>query len=169
MTETEIDALIQLARGHDWIALAAVFAGLLIRLSKSDRFVAWFPIAIAPRWRAWAALVLGVAYGALRALVTGSRWPGAIAGGLTAGFLAITGHELVVEGLRKGRDVGVAKPPPPPPGTIPPPSPKAISLKPPPMTITIIEAEPVTLRDPVPPITIALAEPVEPPLKGDPK
>jgi hypothetical protein len=150
----DLSAAVALAKSHNWIPLTAVVVAALIRVAKSDRAVAWFPVAVSPRWRAWAALLLGVALGVLQKLATGGTWLEAIVGGLVAGQVAISGHELVVEGLRKGRDIGVAKEPPPPPGTVPPP-PKPLSLKPPPVSLPPSSLE--SLRPPpLPPVRFAV-------------
>lgn len=150
MNEQDINSAIELARGHDWIPLAAVVIAVLVRLAKSDRVVQWFPIAISPRWRAWAAVVLGVMAGVVQKLAAGGKWTAALVGGLVAGIAAVSGHELLVEGLRKGRDFGVAKEPPPPPGTEPPPPPpKVLSLKPPPRTLPdaeVVSVPPAPLK-----------------------
>jgi hypothetical protein len=116
-----------------WVPIATLIVGSLIRLAKSDRAVAWFPVAISPRWRAWIALGLGVVLGVLQKLALGGSWVEAIGGGLSAGIAAITGHELIVESLRDGRDIGEAKRPPLAPGTLRPPTAPPISLKPPPL------------------------------------
>lgn len=136
----DIDNVVALARAHSWVPLVAVIVAVLIRLAKSDNAVRWFPILVQPRWRPWLSLALGVTGGVVEKLASGGTWGEAIAGGLAAGLLPITGHELVVESLRNGRDVGVAKATPPPPGPptplmFPPPSrpPPPISWKPPPM------------------------------------
>lgn len=116
-----------------WVPIATLIVASLIRLAKSDRAVAWFPVAVSPKWRAWAALLLGVVLGVLQKLALGGSWVDAVGGGLSAGIAAITGHELVVESLRNGRDIGAPKPAPLAPGTLRPPSPPPISLKPPPL------------------------------------
>lgn len=134
----DIDTVLSLVRGHNWIAIAAILDGLLIRLSKDDRYVRFFPVAIAPKWRPWFALAVGVVEGCVAIkLLSHGAWSEAIFGGFSAGVTAITGHELVVESLRGGRDLFVPKAPPPPPGSTPPPAPKPISIKPP-ANVTII-------------------------------
>lgn len=105
----DIDQLVTLMQTHAWIPLASVVIGLAVRLVKSDKAVAWFPIAIPPQVRSWLALGLGLIAGVLDKVVAGAPWPTAMLGGLVAAISAISGHELVVESLRGGRDIGVPK------------------------------------------------------------
>lgn len=127
-TAEDIDGVVQLAAAHSWVPMAAAVAWVLVRISKDDRAVRWFRVEIDPRWRAWASAILGLVFGVLHKLATGGTWGEAIVGGLVAGNGATVGHELIVESIRKGRDIGMAKedaPPAPPPQPI-------ISIKPPP-------------------------------------
>jgi hypothetical protein len=110
----EVDEAVSLAHGHAWIPLASLIINVLLRLSKTDAAVDWFPVSIRPRVRPVAALVLGVASGVLAGLVGGS-WFSAIVGGIVAGMMAITTHDVVVESIRKGRDIFVPKRPEPAP------------------------------------------------------
>jgi hypothetical protein len=126
MDESPIVAVndaISLVRSHAWIPLASLIINALVRLSKTDQAVAWFPVNIRPRVRPTAALVLGVASGVVAGLAGGS-WGSALVGGFIAGMLAITTHDVVVESIRKGRDIGIPKRQPAPamfpPGSIPP-------------------------------------------------
>jgi hypothetical protein len=100
---------IELAKSGAWVALAALVINVLVRVSKSD--VAWVPVNVPPRLRAAGAIVLGFAAGIVAGFASGGRWPAALAGGLVAGMLSITAHEVVIEGFRDGRDIGSPKPP----------------------------------------------------------
>jgi hypothetical protein len=135
--QSDLNTALALVRDHNWIAIAAVIDGLLIRLAKSDRAVSFFPVAIAPSWRPWCALLVGIVEGIIAIkLLSHGTWSEAIGGGISAGITAITGHELVVESLRGGRDMFVPKAPAPPDA---PPPPKPISIKPPTnVTITML-------------------------------
>lgn len=107
---------------HQWVAVASMVIGLLVRLMKQD--TSFPPFAVAARWRPWLALSLGVASGVLQAVSTGKAWSEALAGGLVSAVIAIAGHDAIVDGLRGGSDVpipGLTKKPkadgqdPPPP------------------------------------------------------
>lgn len=90
---------------HQWIGLAALIIGLLVRLMKEDT---WFPpFAVPARWRPVVALSLGELSGALQAVSTGTPWRDALLGGLVSGALAMAGHGAIVDSLRNGRDVPI--------------------------------------------------------------
>lgn len=99
----------KLIEDHAWLPLASLVIFFAVRLVKDDRFVAWCPIVIPPRYRSLLAVALGAISGVLQALTTGAKWPTAIVGGLISAYTAIAGHDLVVESIRKGRDIGVPK------------------------------------------------------------
>jgi hypothetical protein len=107
----ETTQAIELAKSGGWVPLASLVIVILVRLSKTDTAVAWFPVNLQPRIRGAAALVLGFAAGIAKGLASGGGWPAALTGGLVAGMLAITAHEVVVEGIREGRDIGSPKTP----------------------------------------------------------
>ena len=118
-----VNDAISLVRSRMWIPLASLFINVIIRVYKNDVAVAWFPWSMPPRVRPFVAIGLGVASGFVAGLSSGS-WGAAIAGGVFAGMLSITTHELVVESIRKGRDIGIPKAEIPPamfpPGSMPP-------------------------------------------------
>ena len=110
---------------HKWIPLAAIVIGLVVRLLKSDTKI---PITIPPAWRSRIALLLGVAAGVLeRVANSGTSWGQAIFEGLVAAMLAITGHNVLIDSLRGGREFVIpgliipgAAPSPGKPPSIPP-------------------------------------------------
>ncbi len=126
----QIELVQRLVADKAWVALTALAVGGLVRLLKSDRQVAWFPWAVPARWRALLALGLGVAASTLSLRARGSSWLQALlAGGvegLVAGGAAVATHDVVIEGLRDGRELGQPEPergargsrlvPPPDPG-----------------------------------------------------
>lgn len=111
------------AKGHEWTAVVALVIWAGVRLSKNDKIAARFPWSIPPRWRPWAALGAGAVFGFCKKLALGGSWFEGIGGGIFAGISAMAGHDLIVDGLRKGRDIGIKKvtPPTPPPSHPPPP------------------------------------------------
>jgi len=100
-------ALLALAQQHKWFALAALVIGLVVRLLKSDGPI---PINVPAKYRAWLAVGLGIVAGVLDMIGAGTAWKEALLGGILAAFAAISGHQLVVESLRSGREVGESKP-----------------------------------------------------------
>lgn len=115
----ELQSILDLIERHQWVGLAAVIIGLVVRLMKDDtRFP---PLSIPPRWRPWVALALGVVSGVLQAASTGTPWKDALLGGVVSACTAIAGHDTIVNSLRGGRDVPMpaaltkkSTPPPPP-------------------------------------------------------
>lgn len=91
-----------------WIGFSALAIGLLVRLLKSDTPL---PFTVPAKWRPVLALVLGLLSGVLHALSTGVPWRDALLGGLSAGVAAIVGHDVGIESLRGGVEVGAPKDP----------------------------------------------------------
>jgi len=144
MDSVNADTLVQLARANAWIPLIAIVVGTIIRLSKSDPLVARVKFYIKPQNRAAWAIVWAIFLAALDRLATGGTWYDAIAGGFVAGCTAIAAHEVLVNGIRKGRDFGVKKEEPKPP-SLPPPDWEGDSLRPEPKE-TIIPTWPKMVR-----------------------
>ncbi len=111
----DFQELPQLIAEKRWWALAAVAIGLLVRLSKAD--VPWLP-TIPPEWRPRLALALGVAAAMAKRIADGGTVEDALAWGLGAAAAAVVGHEVIIEGARRGQEFGGrgAPPPAPPPG-----------------------------------------------------
>lgn len=97
-----MDDFLQLLATHQWLAVSALVIGAIVRLLKGDTPL---PLFVPPSLRAWLALGLGVASGVLDALQHGTPWLTALMGGLAAALTAISGHELMIEGLRSGREL----------------------------------------------------------------
>jgi uncharacterized protein (DUF697 family) len=92
-----------------WVAAAALVVGAFVRLLKSDMLtiaLANFGLPPIPkRVLPWVSLALGVAAAVLDVKLMGTDWPTAIAKGLVAALTATTGHELVVESMRGGKEI----------------------------------------------------------------
>lgn len=118
MDQAIFQSAIELANQHKWWALAATVIGLTVRLLKNDGPI---PITIPAKYRPWLAIGLGIVAGCIEKISMGTPWKTALVGGLVAGFAAISGHQLLVESARGGREIGESKPafikrslPPPP-------------------------------------------------------
>jgi len=98
--------LLTLIQQHKWFALAALAIGLVVRLLKSDGPI---PFTLPAKWRPWLAVGLGIVAGVLEKAGTGVAWREAVLGGVLAAFAAISGHQLLVESLRGGRELGEKK------------------------------------------------------------
>lgn len=96
--------LLNLLLAHKWIPAAALAIGFVVRVLKSDTVL---PFQIPARARVWAAFGFGIVAGVLDKVASGDTWQNAIVGGLLAGVTSVTGHELIVESLRGGKEMRV--------------------------------------------------------------
>lgn len=94
--------LLALVADHQWVAASALVVGFTVRILKTDTKI---PINIPARVRPWLALSLGAGAGILERVQSGISWRDALAGGLVAGLTAIAGHDTLIEGIRKGREL----------------------------------------------------------------
>ncbi len=90
--------------------LASLALGAVIRALKSDT-AASLGASLPPRLRAPLALLLGQVMGVVEAVALGTPWRDAAVHGLVAGLGAIGGHEVVVEAVMGGREIGAGEPP----------------------------------------------------------
>jgi hypothetical protein len=97
--------LLDLALQHKWPALAAAAIGLLVRLLKSPAVP--YPLSEIPaKARPLVALLLGLVSGVLEHVASGTPWPVALANGATSAAFAVLSHDVVVEYLRGGKELG---------------------------------------------------------------
>jgi hypothetical protein len=87
--------------------LAAIAIGALLRALKSGRLT--LPWTVPARWRPLLALALGIASAVAESIVAGTPWRDAMIGGVASAALAALGHGVLIEGVRNGRELGVAK------------------------------------------------------------
>src|SRR5690606_41994879 len=99
-----IDDLVAMLAEHRWVAACALVIGAIVRVLKSDSPL---PITVPAKWRGWLAIGLGIVAGALEAVAGGTPWARALAEGLAAAVFAITGHEVVIEKARGGKELPV--------------------------------------------------------------
>jgi hypothetical protein len=107
MDPGQITLLIDALLSHQWVVVAAVVIHLIVRLLKSPR-IPWVS-KIPPRVRTLIAVLLGFAGAGLQALAAGVDWRRALAENLIAALLAIVGHDVLIEWLRGGRELGQPK------------------------------------------------------------
>lgn len=111
MTDLPAIAADMASRGQ-WIPLASLAIGLIVRLLKSDTKL---PIDVPPRLRSPLALVLGMVAAVLDRVATGVTWKVAILSGIVASVFAIVGHDTFIMSLRGGKEIpvpGLMKEPP---------------------------------------------------------
>ena len=101
-----MDQLAELIAGHEWVAVASLLIGLVVRLLKSDTRL---PVDVPAQYRPLVAYGLGAVVGALDAIQGGEPVHAALMG-LLAPSLAILGHVVGIEGLRGGKELPLPKP-----------------------------------------------------------
>jgi len=93
---------------HQWGLLTwlvvSVVAGGLVRLCKSDSPIPALQ-QIPPAWRARLAYVFALCAAAATKLASGMSWQTVVTLALAGGSTAMAGHELLIEGLRGGREL----------------------------------------------------------------
>ncbi len=97
--------IIEAIKAHAWPIVAAVVIGGLVRMVKADTI----PINVPPRWRPVLALGLGLVSGACDAIIRGTAWQEALGMGLLSSFVAMGGHDVLIEALRGGQEVSAPK------------------------------------------------------------
>jgi hypothetical protein len=91
-------------RLHQWALVIAFFAGLGVRLAKADTKLP----AQVPAWlRPHLALLLSAVGACTVAILGGMPWPSALEQTFEAFAIATLGHQTVIEGLRKGKELPV--------------------------------------------------------------
>lgn len=105
MDLTVVTQLIALIQSHQWVPLTALVIGLVIRLLKDDTILPTIPSPV----RKWGALGLGALAGIVRAMVGGMPLVPALLAGLAAALTAMAGHDVIVEGMRRGKEIAMPK------------------------------------------------------------
>lgn len=99
----DANQLYEFLMAHKYWAFASLAVGLMVRLLKAHPVLAE---KLPPRARPWIAVGLGVASGVLESIVSGTPVVKALMLGAISGFGAIIGHDLFIEGLRNGKEIG---------------------------------------------------------------
>lgn len=136
-----IDSFVAALRSHAYALAAAIGIGFVVSLTKTGWLSTWLAERIPATARPWVAVVLGAVSFTCGAIIAGTDWRTAVMQGIEAGVLAVFGHQVVVQGLRKGAELlpqtakltaahgppVTVEPPPPiaarPPSVRPPPAP----------------------------------------------
>ncbi len=105
MDPASITAALDLASREAWVPLTALLIGLVVRLLKLPLVPYPFD-QIPPKYRSVVAVALGVLSSALDRIANGTPWRAALVSGLVAAALAVLTHDVVIEGLRGGREIG---------------------------------------------------------------
>lgn len=105
-------------QAHNWVLFAALTIGAFIALSKQGWFGAYVQAHMPARALPYYAVALSVIGAATTEIVAGVPLNTALAHAAAAALLAIVGHNVVIEGLRSGKEIvpeKAAKGPPPMP------------------------------------------------------
>lgn len=92
-----------------WVGIAAFLIGFVTRILKGDQFV------LPPRWHVSTALrryfvvLLGLVSALGEIIFLDAPWRWALLDGALSAVLSFLGHAVIVDLIRKGRDIGVPK------------------------------------------------------------
>lgn len=110
MDSNQISELVAIALNHQWLLFTAALIGLVVRLLKLPHIPP--PLDQLPaKARPLIALALGFVAAGLQHVAAGVPWRQALAEGLVAALAAICGHDIVIEWLRGGRELGAPSAP----------------------------------------------------------
>jgi len=101
----DVQPLVDALSHHSYAMFAALLVGLLVDFAKQGWFSSWLARRLKPAWLPWVAIGLGVAGTVSTSFVSGKPIVAALMEGLAAGMAAIAGHEMLIEGLRGGREL----------------------------------------------------------------
>lgn len=90
---------------HEWVLLGALLIYGLTTLAKQGWLGAWLQRVIPKRYIPLIAPTLGVLGLTTSEIIGHTPWPQAIFDGLSAGVLAVFGHETIVESARGGKEI----------------------------------------------------------------
>ena len=101
---------------HQWLIAGALIAGALVALMKQGWASQWLAAKLPAAALPYVALALGVLSVGSADILAGKTWQQALFDGLSAGVLAVFGHETIVEGIRGGKEIVPEKKASPPAG-----------------------------------------------------
>ncbi len=85
-----------------FIGIASISIHLIVRLLKAGKLGEKIPSA----YRPWIVAILGGIAVAVDALALGTEWKQAVFNGVMSAAMAAFGHDLVIESLRGGKEIG---------------------------------------------------------------
>jgi len=97
----------QLVATHWWVMPLYLFVWSFVRLLKDDHAVRWFPLRLAPKYRVWAALGIGLIGAGIDWIASTNPWLQAFLGGSAASCAAVTTQALILS-ITGGRELGEA-------------------------------------------------------------
>lgn len=108
----DISPIINALLAHNWVIVGALFVGLVVALTKQGWFGTWIQDKIPARYLPIYAMGVGVLSLMGSEVLAGKTWQQALMDGFSAAFLAVVGHQTVIEGVRDGKELVPYKLPP---------------------------------------------------------
>jgi hypothetical protein len=90
---------------HQWILFAALLVGGIIAVVKQGWVSTWLAQRLPARAVPFVAIALSIGTLTTGEIIAGTPWAKALFDGLSAGLLAVFGHEAIVEGIRNGKEI----------------------------------------------------------------
>jgi hypothetical protein len=113
----DLQPVIAAFQAHQWVLFGALIVGGLIAFAKQGWFSTWIQSKLPASDIPYYAVVIGVLTMMVTDIETGKTWQQAILDGFFAATTAVFGHQLLIEGVRGGKEVVPvakwAKPSPP--------------------------------------------------------
>jgi len=100
-----MNALLTAIFAHNWTLTAAIVVGGVVALAKQGYLSAWLAKKLPPAALPYLSVALGVLGLGASEIVAGTPWQQAILDGIKSGILAVFGHEVGIESLRRGREL----------------------------------------------------------------
>jgi hypothetical protein len=91
--------------GKQWILLTAMLVGCVVAMAKQGWLSAWLAKKLPPQALPLLAMGLSVLSLTSAEIIAGINWQKALVDGVVAGFMAVYGHQTIVEGVRKGVEI----------------------------------------------------------------
>lgn len=90
---------------HQWVLFGALVIGLFVALVKQGQLGTWLQAKMPPRFIPFFAPCIGALGLTSSEVIAGKPWQGAVVDGINAGILAVFGHQLIIEGMRNGKEL----------------------------------------------------------------
>jgi hypothetical protein len=116
----DINPILQAVAAHQWEVVGGLFVGAIVATCKQGwagakiqallppRFIPF----LAPTYAALAVLAADLVAGKSLAVIEQT-----VGAAIVSGFIAVVGHELLIEGIRNGKELVPSKPPKAPPAS----------------------------------------------------
>lgn len=117
-----VGQIIQAWQGKQYVLVGAFVIGLIVAASKTGWLGNWLATQLPSQARPFLAVIVGILTVASTETISGVEWKLALLHSFYAAATAVLGHQMVVEGLRGGKEIMPMRPGTPA-ATIPPPPP----------------------------------------------